>query len=445
MRATSIKAILVAAGLIFPAWSFAQTKSKDAAAYANRGVAKLQKRDWDGAIADFNRALQFDPKLAKAYLDRGIAKTNKGDRDGAIADYNRALQLDPRLATAYQARGIAKLQKNDFDGAIADFDRALQFDPKLAKAYVDRGLAKRGKCELTTYGGVGDFVSDYTFGSRKVLKRELVGAIADFNRALQLDPKNANAYRNRGIAKIELGDLNGAIADYNRALQFDPKFAAAYVNRGLAKQEKGDLDSAIVDYNRAFELNPKLGWAYVDRGSAKLLKSDAAGAIGDFNRALELDPKLIGAYSGRGSANFLARNWPAALRDYRRFCELSPRLQEYPRLFIWIIRSRLGEREAANKELSTNFTTAQGSWQFKVKAYLLGNLAEADFLAAASSPDAKSDRRQHCEALFYGGMKNLLNGNKPAATEFFKKCLATEEKSVVEYDLAKAELKALGQ
>src|SRR5204863_6387579 len=96
MKARSIKAVLLAASLIFPTWSFAQTKSKDAAAYTNRGIAKLQKSDWDGAIADFDRALQFDPKLAQAYANRGDAKTEKGDFDGAIADFNRALQLNPR-------------------------------------------------------------------------------------------------------------------------------------------------------------------------------------------------------------------------------------------------------------------------------------------------------------------------------------------------------------
>jgi lipoprotein NlpI len=80
-----------------------------------------------------------------------------------------------------------------------------------------------------------------------------------------------------------------------------------------------------------------------------------------------------------------------------------------------------------------------------VKAYLLGNLSEADFLAAAASPDAKSDRPHHCEAYFYAGMKNLLDGNKPAASEFFKKCVATGQKGVGEYAFAKEELKALGQ
>ena len=140
----------------------------------------------------------------------------------------------------------------------------------------------------------------------------------------------------------------------------------------------------------------------------------------------------------------MARNWTAALRDYRRSCELSQRNQE-SRLAIWLIRSRLGEREAANKELAAHFNAESGSWVAKIETYLLGNLSEAEFLAAAASPAINTDRGQHCEAWFYAGMKNLLDGNKRAAAEFFKKCLATGQKSIAEYHLAKAELNALGQ
>ena len=48
-----------------------------------------------------------------------------------------------------------------------------------------------------------------------------------------------------------------------------------------------------------------------------------------------------------------------------------------------------------------------------------------------------------CEAWFYAGMKKLLGGDKAAAANYFKKCLATEQKDFTEYLLAEAELKAL--
>ena len=112
-------------------------------AYYNRGAAKIEKGDLDGAIADYNRAIELNPKDARAYYNRGIAKRAKGDLDGAIADFSRAIELDPKYAIAYNNRGIAKDDKGDLDGAIADYNRAIELDPKLAIAYNNRGNAEK--------------------------------------------------------------------------------------------------------------------------------------------------------------------------------------------------------------------------------------------------------------------------------------------------------------
>src|SRR5436305_1148236 len=251
-----------------------QPNLKEANAYNKRGIAKGVKGDIDGAIADFTRAIELDPKYGTAYNNRGLAKKNKGDLDGAVADCTRAIEVDPKDAGGYGNRGIAKQAQGDLSGAIADYTRAIELDPKYALAYYNRGVAKWGKGDVD-------------------------GAIADYTRAIELDPKFTHTYYNRGVAKGAKGDIDGAIADYTRAIELDPKDARAYNDRGVAKQAKGDLDGAIADCTRVIELNPKNANAYNNRGSFKGIKGDVVGAIADVNRAIELDPKLAPAYYNR--------------------------------------------------------------------------------------------------------------------------------------------------
>ena len=67
--------------------------------------------------------------------------TNKKDYDKAIADYDEAIELDPKDAVAYNNRGVAWYAKNEYDKAIADFNEAIRLDPEDAVAYINRGNA----------------------------------------------------------------------------------------------------------------------------------------------------------------------------------------------------------------------------------------------------------------------------------------------------------------
>ena len=67
---------------------------------------------------------------------------------------------------------------------------------------------------------------------------------------------------NNGVDKYEQGDYQGAIADYTKAIEINPDFADAFLNRGMVKAKLGDNQGAISDYDRAIEINPKFVIAY---------------------------------------------------------------------------------------------------------------------------------------------------------------------------------------
>jgi tetratricopeptide (TPR) repeat protein len=77
------------------------------------------------------------------------------------------------------------------------------------------------------------------------------GAAAAFNKAISLNPKDADAYINRGNLKYEkLNDPQGALADYDQAIALAPKYALAYHNRGILKKNKlNDPKGALADYD----------------------------------------------------------------------------------------------------------------------------------------------------------------------------------------------------
>ena len=64
------------------------------------------------------------------------------DYQGAFADYSKAIQLDPQVAGNYYNFGVAKMQLKDYQGAIADFSKAIQLDPQYDIAYNNREFSK---------------------------------------------------------------------------------------------------------------------------------------------------------------------------------------------------------------------------------------------------------------------------------------------------------------
>ena len=143
---------------------------------------------------------------AEAYNKRGIAKSDAGDYQGAIADLNKAIDIDPQFAAAYDNRGVAKRKLKDYHGAIVDFGMAIQFNPQDAIAYYNRGNA----------------LSDLDDNQ---------AAIADYNKAIEINPQYHYAYNNRGVSKQALGDLKGACSDWRKAVALGDKRAPGLLRR----------------------------------------------------------------------------------------------------------------------------------------------------------------------------------------------------------------------
>ena len=96
-------------------------------------------------------------------------------------------------------------------------------------------------------------------------------------------------YRKRGDENIFKGKLDLALVDYNKAIELNPKDTTAYLNRGRAYSSSKDFSRAVADYEKVIELNPKESMAYFNRGDSYEKMGDVQRAISDYQKAVELD------------------------------------------------------------------------------------------------------------------------------------------------------------
>ena len=111
--------------------------------YNKSGLAKSDLKDYKGAIADYNKAIEINPDFSEAYENRAKAKDKLKDYEGAIVDYSEVIILSPNNSYAYYFRGGVKSSLDDYRGAIADFTKAIEIDSKFGEAYYIRGLIKQ--------------------------------------------------------------------------------------------------------------------------------------------------------------------------------------------------------------------------------------------------------------------------------------------------------------
>ncbi|WP_147069062.1 CHAT domain-containing protein [Microcystis aeruginosa] len=200
-------------------------------------------------------------------------------------------------------QGYQKAINGDFIGAIASWDRALEIKPDFHEAWYNRGNA------LHSLG-------------------RLEQAIASYDRALEIKPDFHEAWDNRGFALVNLGRLEQAIASFDRALEMKPDLHQAWYNRGGALADLGRFEDAIASYDRALEIKPDYHQAWYNRGFALGNLGRFGEAIASYDRALEFKPDFPDAWNNRGGALDDLGRFEDAIASYDQALEIKPDFHE---------------------------------------------------------------------------------------------------------------------
>ena len=143
-------------------------------------------------------------KTAEDWIESGKDKYYNNDYQGAIADFTKAIEINSRSEVAYAYRGDMKKLLNKYSEALIDFNKAIELDPDYVFAYFMRAIVKSD-------------LKDYH------------GAFANFDKAIEIDPLDESNYSMRALIKENMGDPQGACSDWRKAADLGDAYAIEWI------------------------------------------------------------------------------------------------------------------------------------------------------------------------------------------------------------------------
>lgn len=250
---------------------------KNFAALNLRGVIKNEAKDFAGAVADSSSAIAVNPTFTKSYINRARANIAlNANQNTIIADLLKAKEIEPNSGiVAYEIASYC-VQRTDFSCKF-EVDEVVKLSP-TAPSYFLRGywyVVKRSENILYA--------------------NEAANALADFAKAVELDPKAVNQTNYYGM----LGRVHYAAKNYTQSLE--------NLNKQIA------LDTGN---------NTKSGWNYIYRSQTYMAMGDWNSALKDFDEMEKIDSKIPQIYLGRGDYFLETQDYDKALIEYKKFNEL---------------------------------------------------------------------------------------------------------------------------
>ena len=197
---------------------------------------------------------------------------------------------DSEYIIEYKKSAESARDRSKYSEVIDSYNYVIQLNPRDAEAYLQRGLAK------------------YNL-------KQYEAAINDFNEAIKRSPRDADTYYQRGLAKYALKQYEAAIDDFNEAIKRDLNDVNIYYQRGLAKYNLKQYEAAIDDFNKVIFLEPDRAEVYYQRGMGYCNLEDYKKAIIDFNEVVDLDEDHRWVYYNRGQAKYHLKKFKEAEAD----------------------------------------------------------------------------------------------------------------------------------
>jgi Tfp pilus assembly protein PilF len=250
----------------------------------------IEARVWKSTETLWTNVIKKFPQVDYAWINRASYYREQGKYDLALADATKGIEYDDNPNARVQ-RGLIYRQMGNPQQALADYNRALQIEKDNTQAYTNRGNAL---LDLRRYEE----------------------AIADYKKVLKEEPNNTKTHVNMAIAYSSLGDYARAEQEFNEAERTNPNYADLYVNRAIMFFESKQYAKAIPSYQKYLQLRPDDHQIHNDIGIVYSILGQYDKAIESISRAISINP-LKDYYRFRAQTYEKMGNTAAAQQDRR--------------------------------------------------------------------------------------------------------------------------------
>lgn len=303
------------------------TAKKNTLDYITDARNKMAKGDYEGAVADYDKAIA-NKGTSDLYAQRALANAQNKDYKAALKDYSKAIELDKNNASAYLNRARLKSYMGDNKGAAQDAKAAQS----LYKQQGNEDGALQAKNVANLAQGNSEQVRTrrdtaaealFKYASNAYAKGNYQESLNKFNELAARQPKVPEVYYNRAIANVAAGNKEAALKDYKRAISLNPNLPDAHIGAASILLEQGKKDEAAKEIDTALKLNPDSPAAYRMRGAQSLQDGNTKRAVEDFSKAISLDNKDGASYLSRGLGYAQQGSFSKAEEDFNQAAALA--------------------------------------------------------------------------------------------------------------------------
>lgn len=285
-----------------------------------KGHALEKQKQYNEALKQYQKALAADSTFTPALAAIGHLYLLDTRRTAQAVDIlSRAVAKQPTFQSRLDL-GIALTRGGKAADAVAHLEAAQQEKDEipvkvaLASAYANAGALDKA---LPLYADVDVALeapaADLVGVARELREAKRYDEARTFlDKAAERDPQNSDVHYQRGLIDLANKNFDGAVANLQKKIDADPKNANALMNLGVAYQYLRKNADAVAAFRRATVAAPNAAATWVRLGEALAADSTAA-AQKAYDRALAVDPESAAAKRGKGYTHLLLEQYPQAI------------------------------------------------------------------------------------------------------------------------------------